>query len=540
MTDPTGEIISQLCDRARFNRSANRFFDTEYGETKCNPLFALLLLWSAISLVGLLILLVKLFGPSGKTNLWGKPKYVPPHYHQQHKKALESLAKPLTAGALPLGHRMEWRAWQYWQQDSKELCLPAKLRARNPHVLIVGTVGTGKTRLMAKMITHDIESNDRAVVVIDSGGNLTELIRAWLQERSTNTELAKRITIIDPIFDDKAVGYNPLEMPADGDLQSSALAVAYAFKAMYKEPPGSQSQWNAQTANILRNCAMLLSVNGKTLSDLPTLLTDHDFRDLLLEAVEKLPNKRADCITLLETWGQYKRLARTDSWVQWVEPILNRVTPMLSDSRIRSILTSQKSDIDLSEIINNKGVLLVRLPKGNIDHMLGCLIVTGLKRAAISLANQTQGAQNPAALYLDHFDNLIEKDTLDTLSAEREKIKVGLIGSAKTLQNLPEDFRNSLIVNAGTIACFAVGKKDGEILGPMMFRVDGRGLKRQTISSLFTRGNTEPDFEYICDEEKLNIDRLVGQESGSYYCYQVGTIAGVFHLRSHKFGAESN
>ena len=58
--------------------------------------------------------------------------------------------------------------------------------------------------------------------------------------------------------------------------------------------------------------------NGKTLIDLPSLLNDNDFRDVLLESIEKRKRERAEYITLLETWGQYKKLARTDQWITWV------------------------------------------------------------------------------------------------------------------------------------------------------------------------------------------------------------------------------
>ena len=49
------------------------------------------------------------------------------------------------------------------------------------------------------------------------------------------------------------------------------------LKAIYSEPPGSQSQWNAQTADILRNSVLLLMANDKTLLDLPGLAAGQRF-----------------------------------------------------------------------------------------------------------------------------------------------------------------------------------------------------------------------------------------------------------------------
>ena len=163
------------------------------------------------------------------------------------------------------------------------------------------------------------------------------------------------------------------------------------------------------------------------------------------------------------------------------------------------------------------------------------MLVTGIKQAALSLANEHSPKQNPVALYLDEFDNFIEKDTIEAITSETDKFKIGFIGCIKTLQHLPEDFRNQLVIAVGTICVFALAKKDGDLLGPQMFRVDGRKIKHQTIQNFFNKVNTSPSFELISDEEKLNIDRVVGQEERTFYCYRVGTVAGVFHMKAHEF-----
>jgi hypothetical protein len=87
----------------------------------------------------------------------------------------------------------------------------------------------------------------------------------------------------------------------------------------------------------------------------------------------------------------------------------------------------------------------------------------------------------------------------------------------------------------GIINCFAISKKDADLLGPQMFRVDGRKERHQTIQDVVNRVNESPQFLLITDEEKLNIDRLAGQEIRNFFCYRVGSVAGVFQMRSHDF-----
>jgi hypothetical protein len=445
-------------------------------------------------------------------------------------------SKPCRKGSMPLGTRTEWRFWKPW--TPRVLAMPPEARKNNPHMIIMGGSDKGKSRVMANMICHDIESNDRAIVVIDSDGELTDLVTNWTAAHVKGKEFAKRIVIVDPTYRGGSMSYNPLEPLEDINFIDAASAIVHGFKAIYTEPPGSQSQWNQQTANILRNAAILLMANNKTLIDLPTLLQDNDFRDILLEGIEKKKKERTEYTTLIETWGQYKRLARTDQWINWVEPILNRVTPMLSDPRIRPILTKPVGDLRLHDLIVNKQVLLVRIPQGQLDqnaNLLGSLLVTGLKQAALSLSIHESTKQKPCALYLDEMNNFIEKETIEALTQETDKFQIGFVGCCKTLQHLPEDFRNQIIINVGTLLAFALAKKDGDMIGPQMFRVDGRKVKHRTIQNFFNQVNTSPQFELISDEEKLNIDRVVGQETRTFFCYRVGTVAGTFSLKTHDF-----
>lgn len=478
-----------------------------------------------------------LFGPEGKMNVWEKQKYIPSQFKPQHMKMVRELGKRVTPGSVPFGKRLEWDWW--WPFTPKQLNLPAEMRIQNPHMLVIGSGDKGKTRLIAGMITHDIKSNDRAIVVIDSDGQLSDLIIEWIAAQPEGREYARRVMLVDPTYKAGSVAYNPLEMPDDGDLQAASSAIVHGFKAIYTEPPGAQSQWNAQTANILRNAALLLMVNGRTLTDLPNLLQDNDFRDIMLEAVERRKNERTEYITILETWNQYKKLARTDQWINWVEPILNRVGPMLSDGRIRPILTKPVSDLKLREIISEKKILIVKVPQGELDqnaNLLGSLIVTGLQQAAMSFCKgRRETEERPVALYIDEMDNFIEKETIENLTSETKRYQVGFVGCLKTLQHLPEDYRSQLIINMGTLCVFALAKKDGDMLGPQMFRVDGRKIKHQTIQNFFNKVNTSPQFELIMDEEKLNIDRIVGQEEQTFFCYRVGTVAGTFNLKAHDF-----
>ena len=72
-------------------------------------------------------------------------------------------------------------------------------------------------------------------------------------------------------------------------------------------------------------------------------------------------------------------------------------------------------------------------------------------------------------------------------------------------------------------------------VGGRVLSVDGRKVKHVTMDNLVNRVNSSYQYELISDEEKLNIDRVVGQEERTYFSYRVGTIAGVFRTRAPEF-----
>lgn len=531
----TGSWTAQQIDVGS-SRSKSLLTNTYRPETQA--VFGLLTLLGIVIVIGAAVIVYLLFSPAGVLDKFEKNKYIPSQFKSQHQTILNQYGSALEKGGWPLGTRLDWRWFLFWTK--KNLNMPALARQKNPHMLIVGGAGQGKTRLIASLLTHDIKSNDRAVVVIDSDGELSRLVLNWISSRDDSEKVKDRLILIDPAKTDSPVmhTFNPLQYPEDGDLQAASRAVVQGFKALYTEPPGTQSRWDSQTSNILRNAALLLTINGLTLADLPKLLQDNDFRDLLLNSVESKKSEKAEYITLLETWNQYKKLARTEQWITWTEPISNRLGPILSDGRIRSILCESQNHLNLKEIVKNRSVLLVRLPLGELGNsagLLGSLIVTGLQQSAISLNRESQINDFKTAIYLDQLENLLSKDTIEAITSESSRYKIGLVVSTRTLQTLPEDYRNTLINGSGALATFALSRKDAEMTGPQLFRVDGRKAKQMTITQFFNPINIKRDYMYVSDEEKLNIDRIVGQEKQCFFFYRLGTIAGVFNLKAHSF-----
>jgi hypothetical protein len=477
---------------------------------------------------------LKLFGPNGFVNIKSRKQYVPSRYKNEHARMLAQFGKPLMAGSLPLGTRVDWAPWHV---APRQLNMPPEIRRKDPHIVIVGGSGKGKTRLMAGMVAHDIECGDRAVVIVDPDGTLSDLVVRHIAAHADAARIVKRLHIIDGTREEP-VSFNPIAEPLDGQLQNMASSVVAGFRAIYMPVPGAQQTWSQQTAHILRSALLLLSVNGRSLSDLPALLTDNDERDLLLQRVDCRQSESAELLMIAESWARYRKLARSEHWLDWVEPILNRVQPVLGDPKLNAIIATGQNDIDFQKVLRKRGIVIVKLPRARFgDHasLVGSLLVGCVQNAALSLSTEEE-CRNPASIYLDDFSAFIDKDMFQLVTGDTRRYGLGLVCAARSLQEIPEDYRNVVLNNVGTLCTFACAPKDAEALGKQMFRVDGRQAKQRTIAHIFNAVNTTiSNYDLIADEEKLNVDRIIGQEDRTYFCYRVGSVAGVFNLRAPEF-----
>lgn len=484
---------------------------------------------------GLIGASVKIFGPNGYINIKSRKQYVPTRHKGDQNKWLSQYGRGLTAGSLPLGTRIDWAPWHL---APRRLNLPADLRVTNPHILAVGGSGKGKTRLLAGMAVHDIECGDRAVIIVDPDGALSDLVVRHIARHPDVAELTRRLRIIDGTRD-LPLAFNPIREPSDGQLQNMASSVVAGFRAIYTPAPGQQQTWTQQTAHILRSALLLLAVNGRSLGDLPTLLTDNDERDLLLQTVEARKNECAELLMISESWSRYRKLARSEQWLDWVEPILNRLQPVLGDPKLNAIISSGKHDVDFRSVLENQGVVIVKLPRARFgDHasLVGALVVGCVQNAALSLSHEDDACRHPASLYLDDFSSFLDKDMFQLVSNDTRRYGLGLICSTRSLQEIPEDYRNYVVNNVGNMAAFACAPKDAEALGKQIFRVDGRQAKQRTIQHIFNAVNTAiSNYDLIADEEKLNMDRIIGQEDRTFFWYKVSSVAGVFNMRAPDF-----
>ena len=110
--------------------------------------------------------------------------------------------------------------------------------------------------------------------------------------------------------------------------------------------------------------------------------------------------------------------------------------------------------------------VILNLDKGRLGEQastLGSLLLTKLKNALFA-----RRRRQLFTLYCDEIQNLVAYDAgLDTLLSEARKWGLALCLSHQFLSQLPQNLRQAVLGNVGTLIAFRVGADDADQYGPI-------------------------------------------------------------------------
>lgn len=350
------------------------------------------------------------------------------------------------------------------------------------HMHVIGATGTGKSSLLLKLITQDIEQG-RGITVLDPHGDLIDEVIKHIPD-----ERLKDVVLVDPADTEYPIGLNLLSAYSDAEkiiLSSDMVALFRRFS----------TSWGDQMTSVLANAidAILESKNGGTLIDLRRLLVEPNFRNKFLQTVEN-PN-------ILYYWTNEFQLLPKNT----VGPILTRLDTFLRPRIVRNMM-AQKEGLNFHEILNGQKILLVKLAQGLIgednSYLLGTLIVAKLHQAAQARQNLSPDERTPFYFYIDEFQNFITPSMSAILSGAR-KYGLGLILAHQDLEQLVRrdtELANSVLSNPAIRVCFKCGDNDASKLEKGFSHFDSTDLQSLSIGQAIVRvGQKDHDFNLSFD-----------------------------------------
>ena len=219
------------------------------------------------------------------------------------------------------------------------------------HTLIGGKSGEGKSTLMIHLAREAIEHG--ALCVLDPHGDLAhDILRSVPEERWDD------VVFLDLGNSHYAVGLNPLDVTLGRDRDLMVAALVDAFRKIWESGWGNRMEAPFRSALMtLYEANEVLVSEGKadeqyTLQDVAQLLLDESFCHMVLAQVRD--------IYLHRFWYQYFDPLDLRQQRERIDPVITKMLQF--ESKVaRRILGQSRSTINLSEVLRDRKILIIRL-----------------------------------------------------------------------------------------------------------------------------------------------------------------------------------
>ncbi|OIO07327.1 hypothetical protein AUJ35_02285 [Candidatus Falkowbacteria bacterium CG1_02_41_21] len=366
---------------------------------------------------------------------------------------------------------------------------------RRRHCYAIGKSGTGKSVLLANMAIQDIENGDGVCIMEPNGDLIEDILNRIPPER------AEDVIVFSPADMERPMGLNLLEFDERYPEQKSFVIneMIGIFDKLYD----LKATGGPMFEQYMRNALLLIMDDpetGSTLMEISKVLADESFRKMKLN---KCKNP-----TVVDFWRKEAEKAGGDAALANIVPyITSKLTSFVSNDMMRPIIGQQKSAFNMRDIMDNKKILMVDLPKGAIGetnaYLLGMIMVGKILMAALSRTDIPQEQRKDFYLYIDEFQNFTTNSICQILSEARKyalSLTVAHQYIGQLSKNNDNQIKDAIFGNVGTMISFKVGSEDAQFLtkdfGPVFNEYDMVNVGRGGFMKLLVDGATTRPFSF--------------------------------------------
>ncbi len=325
---------------------------------------------------------------------------------------------------------------------------------RMRHFYVIGQTGTGKTGIMMNMIRQDILAGEGVCYIDPHGTDIQKILSYIPKERIDD------VIYFDPASTARPMGLNMLEF--DPERPEQKTLVINELLGIFSQLFDMKTAGGPLFEQYFKNSAGLVMsdpASGNTILEIGRVLSDKKFRDMKLE--------RCANPIIKQFWKTAEATTGEQGLENFVPYITSKFDTFISNEIMRPIIAQEKSSFNFREILDKKKILLVNLSKGRLGdinaNLLGLILVGKIQMAALSRADSGSMSFPPFYLYIDEFQNFTTP-SISSILSEARKYKLSLNMAHQYMSQLPEDIRNAVLGNVGSMAVFRISTEDAEIL----------------------------------------------------------------------------
>lgn len=371
--------------------------------------------------------------------------------------------------------------------------------------LVIGPPGVGKSSLLVGIALGDIASGD-GLAVIEPHRDLVEDIMMRLDRRDWG-----RVVYLDPqelLAVGRAITINIME-GAVGVEQRNLIQnqTVQIIRAMFG------TNWEAATRmqSLLHNAlgTILEQEPNATLRNIARFMGNHPYNQWYRDSL-KATTRNSD---YRHYWDDYFDPTDDRDKAQMISPVYTRVTKALQDPYSRAIVSSAYSSVDIGDVMEDGGILLVNLPgagKNAGNETMSAIASLILSKIQVeSQRRQVAVKKNdrrPFYLIVDEAQLFIN-ETVEDMVAQLRKFRRGLILAFQTPSQLDPDTRNVLSAAMQNKIIFRAEGADTEIASETMLNNEVLPAEVNTLPnrSAYARllGNETP--RPVCTLQTLSL-----------------------------------
>lgn len=354
---------------------------------------------------------------------------------------------------------------------------------RRRHLYTVGKSGSGKSKLLEKLIADDI-AYGKGLCVIDPHGDLIQAALQHIPKKRYGD-----LVYFNPSDLDYPIAFNPFENVGREYKQQVTYSLIEIFKKFFG------SDWTPKIEHVFRFTILaLLDFKQATFMSVQKILTDRPYRQMIIEHIQDSVVKKF-WANEFSSWSE-----KFDN--EAIVPLVNKLGQFLANEMVRNIVAQAKNKVDMDDIINNEKILLVELSKGKLGDensaLLGSLLITKIQQEGMKRAFMPEEKRKDFYLYVDEFQNFATK-TFDDILSEARKYRINLTVSHQFLGQLSVSTRETLFGNVGSIITFRMGADDAAYLAQEFSpRFTGHDIMNLDVRALYVKmsigGSTPPAF----------------------------------------------
>jgi hypothetical protein len=341
---------------------------------------------------------------------------------------------------------------------------------RFSHMHVVGGSGAGKTQLLQNLILHDLQSEEPpALVIVDSQGDLIEKLSHLELFNPDDGPLSDRLVLISPKDIKFPPALNMFDLNRDrlGEYDEATkeqvvAGVIQTFDYLFTGLLGADL--TAKQSVFFRFVARLMLSLPETMGRSATILDMiylMDDPEPYREAIRSLPPIQRNF---------FERDFAGKTFAQTKEQIRYRLNAILENPTLARLFTAPKTRIDIFDVLNNGGIILVDTAKdflkGSSSHF-GRIFISLVLQAVLERAAIPERQRRSTFLIVDEAATYFDSN-IDDFLTEARKYKCGCVFAHQFLDQATSQLRSSLAANTAIKFAGGVSMTDARSLAPDM------------------------------------------------------------------------